>query len=102
MRLVRHIAPGESSPKSIALRTTIRNDFRSKKFLTNEIEIENAKASAVRALSNFLLANSAPKDPKVHSAMKDFHGRSVQDAKNHNATTNDSDNNNQQERQQKE
>jgi len=39
--------------------------------------IETYKLDAVRALSNYLLATSALKDPKVASAMKDFHKRSI-------------------------
>ena len=35
--------------------------------LTAPADIENAKASAVRALSNYMLAVSAPKDPKLKS-----------------------------------
>jgi len=48
---------------------------------TNEERIEALKANAVRALSNYMLANAAPKDPSLKARMKDFHGRSVQEAK---------------------
>jgi hypothetical protein len=68
-------------PKSIALTTTVRTEFRTHR--SDQIEIDNAKANAVRALSNYLLATSARKDPKLNNAMKDFHGRSVKEAKDH-------------------
>jgi Complex 1 protein (LYR family) len=87
LRLVRHIAPGETSPKGIVLRTTVKKEFRKNQHLTNPDEIDNAKASAVRALSNYMLTNSARKDPKVASAMDNFHNRSVQDAKRMNQHT---------------
>jgi Complex 1 protein (LYR family) len=83
LRLISHIAPGGTSPKALALQTTVRNEFRRNMNITYEIDIENAKAAAIRALSNYMLANSARKDPKVSAAMKDFHNRSVQEAKDH-------------------
>lgn len=36
-----------------------------------------------------MLTNSATKDPKISSAIKDYHVRSVRDAKNHNKLQND-------------
>ena len=81
LRLVNHIAPGRASPKNAALRATVRSEFRKNRSLTVAEDIENAKASAVRALSNYMLAVSAPKDAKLASSMKDFHGRSVRQAK---------------------
>lgn len=77
LRLVRHIAPGEQSPKAIALRTMVQKEFKQHKHETNPEQIETYKANAVRALSNYVLTQSAPKDPKVKSAMQDYHERSV-------------------------
>lgn len=85
--MIQHIAPGETSPKGKALRTTVKVEFRRNKSLVDELQIENAKAAAIRALSNYMLATSASKDPKVASAMKDFHNRSVEVAKDHQNTT---------------
>ena len=81
LRLVRHIAPGATSAKAVALRQTVRGEFRKHAQETDPETITNLKANAVRALSNYLLAVSAPKDPRVSSAAKDFHGRSVTEAK---------------------
>jgi hypothetical protein len=92
LRLVRHVAPGFSA-KAVALRNTVRNEFRKKKDITDPIAIENAKADAVRALSNYLLATSARKDPKITQAMEEFHGRSVKTARQEQQNSNMYDNN---------
>jgi hypothetical protein len=75
------VAPGRTSPKSAALRLNVRSQFDKYKLTEDEDEIHAAKANAVRALSNYMLQQAAPKDPKVKAAMKDFHGRAVQQAK---------------------
>jgi polynucleotide 5'-kinase involved in rRNA processing len=81
LRLVRHVAPGQANSKALALRRTVRSEFDKHRNETDEVAIENAKLNAVRALSNYMLVASAPKDPKAKQAIKDFHGRSVQAAK---------------------
>lgn len=48
--------------------------------MTKAEELDNLKAHAVRALSNYLLAVSAPKDAGLQSTAKNFHGRSVKEA----------------------
>eukprot|EP00429_Kryptoperidinium_foliaceum_P004110 CAMPEP_0176008810 /NCGR_PEP_ID=MMETSP0120_2-20121206/3932_1 /TAXON_ID=160619 /ORGANISM="Kryptoperidinium foliaceum, Strain CCMP 1326" /LENGTH=105 /DNA_ID=CAMNT_0017341597 /DNA_START=107 /DNA_END=424 /DNA_ORIENTATION=+ len=70
MRLVRHLAPGYS-PKAQALRQTVRSQFEANRALTDPVQVENAKASAVRALSNYMLYQSAQKDGQMQQAMKD-------------------------------
>jgi Complex 1 protein (LYR family) len=91
LRLVRHVAPGDC-PKGVALRRTVRYEFRRHAHLAvvdddedngTTQQIANLKANAIRALSNYLLAMNASKDPKLKSAMKDFHDRSVP-TNNHN------------------
>mmetsp|Transcript_29759 Transcript_29759/g.62189 ORF Transcript_29759/g.62189 Transcript_29759/m.62189 type:complete len:81 (+) Transcript_29759:408-650(+) len=57
----------------------VRGEF--KKPLTAGQDVESRKAQAIRALSNYMLTVAAPKDEKLKSSMKDFHGRSVQEAK---------------------
>jgi Complex 1 protein (LYR family) len=84
LRLIRHVAPGQVSPKSLALRRTVRSEFEKYRGESDVATIENAKLNAVRALSNYMLATAAPKDPRAKQAIKDFHGRSVQAAKEHN------------------
>jgi hypothetical protein len=78
--LIDHVSPGQS-PKSIALRRTVKTEFSKHHDETDPHRIDELKGNAVRALSNYLIATSAPKDPKLSSAMKDFHGRSVEKAK---------------------
>ena len=80
LRLVRHVAPGATSAKAVALRQTVRNEFRKNAGQTDPDKITSLKANAVRALSNYLLAVSAPKDKHLQSSAKEFHGRSVQEA----------------------
>lgn len=71
MRLVRHIAPGES-PKALALRTMVRGEFQKNKNVKDEAQIEVLKAGAIRALSNYMLFESGAKDQKLGTAMKKF------------------------------
>mmetsp|Transcript_6897 Transcript_6897/g.14080 ORF Transcript_6897/g.14080 Transcript_6897/m.14080 type:complete len:121 (-) Transcript_6897:436-798(-) len=80
LRLIRHIAPGETSAKAVALRSMVRSEFR-KPIIAAQQDLDSRKANAVRALSNYMLAVAAPKDDKLKSSMKDFHGRSVEQAK---------------------
>jgi hypothetical protein len=49
--------------------------------VTQADEIDILKAHAVRALSNYLLAVSAPKDAGLQSTAKDFQRRSVEEAR---------------------
>ena len=83
MRLIRHIAPGQASPKAVALMAMVRGEFRKPLASNDPAALDDRKAHAVRALSNYMLAVAAPKDQKLKSSMKDFHGRSVQEAKEH-------------------
>lgn len=80
MRLVRHLAPGYS-PKGTALRQMVRSQFQANRQLSDPVQIENAKASAVRALSNYMLYQSAQKDGQMQQAMKDQVDRVKKDAK---------------------
>ena len=70
MRLVRHLAPGYS-PKALALRNTVRTQFQANRNETDPVKIEHLKANAVRALSNYMLYQSAQKDTQLQQAMKD-------------------------------
>ncbi|KAG7360837.1 complex 1 LYR family protein [Nitzschia inconspicua] len=70
LRLVRHIAPGDS-PKAIALRQTVRQQFQQHQNETNEAQVEVLKANAIRALSNYMLFQSAQKDGHLKKAMTD-------------------------------
>lgn len=70
MRLVRHLAPGYS-PKAAALRQTVRSQFQANKNEKDATKIESMKADAMRALSNYMLFNSAKSDTRLQKAMKD-------------------------------
>lgn len=64
----------------MALRRTVRSEFRKHAAETDKDKVTALKANAVRALSNYLLAVSAPKDAQLSQSAKDFHGRSVNQA----------------------
>lgn len=66
---MKHLAPG-SSAKSVALRSMVRQSFRASKDLTDETQIAVKKADAIRALSNYLVYQSAQTDDRLQSAMK--------------------------------
>ena len=70
MRLVRHMAPGYS-PKARALRQSVRSQFDAGRRETDPVKIDNLKSNAVRALSNYMLYQSARKDVQLQQAMKD-------------------------------
>ena len=70
MRLVRHLAPGYS-PKSIALKQMVRSQFQANRHENDPTKIESMKADAVRALSNYMLYQSAQKDTQLQNAMKE-------------------------------
>uniref|UniRef100_A0A7S4EE58 Complex 1 LYR protein domain-containing protein n=1 Tax=Pseudo-nitzschia australis TaxID=44445 RepID=A0A7S4EE58_9STRA len=67
-RLVRHIAPGES-PKAMALRQTVRMQFKAHAKEEDPTKIEAFKSDAVRALSNYMVYQSAQKDDRLQKAM---------------------------------
>jgi hypothetical protein len=64
------MAPGYS-PKARALRQTVRSQFDANRQETDPVKLENLKANAVRALSNYMLYQSAQKDTQLQQAMKD-------------------------------
>jgi len=68
LRLVRHIAPGESS-KALALRVTVRQQFKLNAQEKNPTKLEELKSNAIRALSNYMLYQSAQKDKCLQQAM---------------------------------
>ena len=50
---------------------TVRSQFKASKLETDPVKIENLKANAVRALSNYMLYQSAQQDTQLQKAMKD-------------------------------
>ena len=82
LRLLTHIAPG-TSPKSIALRTTVRAEFEKSRNEEDPAKIESLKANAVRALSNYMLYQGGVQDKKkggkLGAAMDNYHKRSVKE-----------------------
>jgi len=61
--------PPWQSPKGIGLRTMVRTEFRKNAKVTDPLKIEDLRAAAVRALSNYLLYESGAKDPRVKQRM---------------------------------
>ncbi|VEU39107.1 unnamed protein product [Pseudo-nitzschia multistriata] len=68
LRLVRHLAPGES-PKAMALRQTVRTQFKVHAKEKDPTKIEAYKSDAIRALSNYMVYQSAQKDAQLQKAM---------------------------------
>lgn len=79
LRLVNHIAPGNSG-KSTALRNIVKQEFSKNRHVQEEQQIQALQSHAVRALSNYLLFQNAGSDPKVKQAFKTFHDKHVKDA----------------------
>ena len=71
LRLVRHIAPGNSQ-KGLSLRTMVKGEFGKNAAIKDEAQIEVLKAGAIRALSNYMLYESGSKDKQLKTAMKKF------------------------------
>eukprot|EP00934_Nitzschia_sp_Nitz4_P006745 Nitzschia sp. Nitz4//scaffold5_size260463//231421//231858//NITZ4_001024-RA/size260463-augustus-gene-0.42-mRNA-1//-1//CDS//3329555466//6735//frame0 len=80
LRLVKHVAPGYS-PKARALRQTVRSQFEANRGETDAGKIQAYKANAVRALSNYMLYQSAQKDTQLQHAMKEQVANATKDQK---------------------
>jgi hypothetical protein len=74
--LVRYVAPGDSS-KAKALRKVVSTEFAKNRSVHDEHHLDALRANAIRALSNYLLFQSARKDPKVKQAVESFHRKHV-------------------------
>ena len=98
LRLVRHVAPGDS-PKSMALRATVRAQFAQNRHEDDPHRIETQKASAVRALANYMLYESGAKDKHISQAMTQYNNDNNQ-THNQNPTTAQQHTNQQQQQQQ--
>ena len=70
LRLARHVAPGYS-PKAVALKQMVRSQFQANRHEKDASKIEKLKADAVRALSNYMLYQSAQQDTQLQAAMKE-------------------------------
>jgi hypothetical protein len=86
LRLVRHVAPGHSA-KAQALRQSVRSQFQVHRGETDPQKLEVFKANAVRALSNYMLYQSAQKDPALQKAMKDQKAREKEEKNSTSKTT---------------
>eukprot|EP00560_Eucampia_antarctica_P003794 CAMPEP_0197835630 /NCGR_PEP_ID=MMETSP1437-20131217/26432_1 /TAXON_ID=49252 ORGANISM="Eucampia antarctica, Strain CCMP1452" /NCGR_SAMPLE_ID=MMETSP1437 /ASSEMBLY_ACC=CAM_ASM_001096 /LENGTH=101 /DNA_ID=CAMNT_0043441217 /DNA_START=24 /DNA_END=332 /DNA_ORIENTATION=+ len=78
LRLVRHIAPG-NSPKGFALRSMVQTEFGKNRDEKDEAKLEFMKTAAIRGLSNYMLYESGTKDKKLGKAMNKFNDESKKD-----------------------
>ena len=58
----------------------VRKEFAKNRHVEDQQQIEALQSHAVRALSNYLLFQSAGNDPKVKKAFKSFHDKHVKEA----------------------
>mmetsp|Transcript_711 Transcript_711/g.916 ORF Transcript_711/g.916 Transcript_711/m.916 type:complete len:110 (+) Transcript_711:165-494(+) len=70
LRLVQHIAG--KSRKGDAIRSIVRTEFRKNTEVKDPQKIEELKANAVRALSNYLVLQSGMKDEHLRRRMNSF------------------------------
>jgi hypothetical protein len=70
LRLANHI--GSNSPKGRVLKSSIRSSFKANKFETNVESIERMKSNAVRALANYMLAESGLRDSKLKKSIDKY------------------------------
>lgn len=70
LRLVNHIA-GRSS-KGRKLRTIVRGEFKRNSVQTDPVVIEGLKSNAIKALANYLMLESAQKDPRFKMTSNNF------------------------------
>ena len=73
LRLINHVAPG-ATPKSAALRSTVRSSFLSNAAATGS-GLEAAKAGAVRALANYMLVEGVGQDDGLKRRSEEFFER---------------------------
>ncbi len=64
LRLVQHIA-GKSSPKSLKLKSIVRQEFKKHALISDEALIDQLKSNAVKGLANYLMLESSMKDERI-------------------------------------
>lgn len=73
MRLAKRV--GGNSAKGNAIRAMVRAEFQKNRDETDPDKVAEQKASAMRALSNYLLHASASSDPRLADAKKRTDGK---------------------------
>jgi hypothetical protein len=66
----------------MALRQMVRTQFQANRHEKDATKIETIKADAVRALSNYMLYQSAQKDTQLQNAMKEQVKNAKEESKN--------------------
>jgi hypothetical protein len=75
LRLVEHIAG--RSKKGQALKGLIRNEFQKNLQLSDPVVVETLKSNAIRGLANYLMMESANKDPRLKTVATEFAARTA-------------------------
>ena len=70
LRLAHHI--GSNSAKGRMIKAGIRRSFKANKDVKDHEEIEKLKGDAIRALANYVLAESSIKDGRLKDSMAKF------------------------------
>lgn len=70
LRLIQHVAG--KSIKGQKLRQIVRNEFKRNADVKEEKVVDHLKSNAIRALSNYLMLQSAQKDGKLQERMTKF------------------------------
>ena len=79
LRLIQHIAG--NSAKSKQLRVIVRGEFKRNARVTDPSTIDNLKSNAIRALSNYMMMESANKDAKFKEKVTAFVNKEAQSIK---------------------
>ena len=70
----------------MAIKNIVRREFAKNRDVKDEAQMQSLQANAIRALSNYLLFQSARSDPKVQQAVRDFHDKHVSSAQEEGST----------------
>ena len=70
LRLAHHI--GSNSAKGRAIKAGIRSSFKANKGVEDPAEVERLKGTAIRALANYVLAESSLKDRRMKESVAKF------------------------------
>lgn len=70
LRLAHHI--GSNSAKGRAIKAGIRSSFKAHRGVEDPAEVERLKGTAIRALANYVLAESSLKDDRMKGSVTKF------------------------------
>jgi hypothetical protein len=79
LRLANHVA--SDSPKGRFIRSSIRSSFKKHMHITDPTLMESLRGNAIRALANYLMAETGLKDEKMKRSIDSYSARELDSVK---------------------